>query len=878
VVALQGVLKYVHEHIKEPISAADVAKKLGYTRWYFSEKFKAYTGTTFTAYVRHYRIQLAAHDILSGQKVADVALGYGYDCISGFNKAFLKEFGCSPTSYKKHFKESQRYYERKKLSMFELSDRCVSLKNEAVANKNYGKYYEFQRNVYFLLGYNEAERKGLSESLMVASGIKRVIDSFTPVIIPDELIVGFNFANKMSRGNTDCNYRWPRDTKADRDKMRENGISDADVEAYFACDNHTKGDCLNYQGNTVSERARNLASERAAGGGFINSNHTVIGYEQVLKKGFSGLLDEIIAAERKNGTNDVYKSMKTVCSSALSIGEKYAKKAKELLSDENYRKEDLEKIISVCSCVPKYPAKSFIEAVQSLWFAHVINTWEDFINANSLGRLDQILYPYYKADIEKGVITKEEAFEIICMLWLKLYRDYDVQQSCVGGTDINGKSQVNDLSYLMLDATEQLGFVRCLSVRFSPENTEREFVKRALEVAGNLQNGVPFFFNDEVLIPALKAKGISPEDACDYTQLGCIETVLPGKSNPHAVTGNVNLLKTVEYVLCDGFSMFDPTLENGIKTGTLDKFDTFEKFLDAVFVQTEHLIKTTCDTVAALRPYATKSLPKPYKSLLTEGCIESGKDFNDGGAKYDYYQIMLSGIPNLADSVAAVKYFVYDTRKYTLSELRNILENNFEDDTVRNEFLNRAPKYGNDIDEVDLIAADIMDKACVILDRMSEEYKLSFHAQPFTYLWMIDLGEHSAASADGRRKGEPLAYSCSAMQGRDFNGLTSLFNSITKLPSKKAPGTVSAIVETDPKLFSAGNIDIMTTILITAAEKGLANVQFNITDAQTLMDAQKNPDKHRNLAVRVSGFSQKFTQLDEALQNHIIDRTKHNCI
>ena len=572
--------------------------------------------------------------------------------------------------------------------------------------------------------------------------------------------------------------------------------------------------------------------------------------------------------------------MKMVCTSALTIGEKYAKKAKELLDEnnENYLKEDLEKIISVCSCVPKYPAKSFIEAVQSLWFAHIINTWEDFINANSLGRLDQILYPYYKADIENGVITKEEAFEIICLLWLKLYRDYDVQQSCVGGTDINGNSQVNELSYLMLDATEQLGFVRCLSVRFSPENTEREFIKRALEVTGHLQNGVPFFFNDNVMIPALKSKGIDPEDACDYTQIGCVETVIPGKSNPHAVTGNVNLLKTVEYVLTNGFSMVYPEFENGIKTGELDKFDTFDKLYNAILIQAEHLIKTSCEVVSKLRPYATSALPKPYKSILTEGCIEKGRDFNDGGSKYDYYQIMLSGIPNLADSVAAIKHFVYDTRKYTLSELRNILENNFEDDTVRNEFLNRAPKYGNDIDEVDHIAADIMDKTCDMLDKMSEQFGLSFHAQPFTYLWMIGLGSHSAASADGRRKGEPLAYSCSSMQGRDFSGLTALFNSITKLPSKKAPGTVSAIVETDPKLFSDQNIDLMTTILITAAEKGLANVQFNITDAQTLMDAKKNPDKHRNLAVRVSGFSQKFTLLDEALQNHIIDRTKHNCI
>ena len=878
---MQEVLKYIHNNIKEHLVAADVAEHFGYSKWYFSEKFKDFTGKTFTAYVRRYRIQLAALDILSGKKVSDVAMNYGYDCISGFNKAFLKEYGCSPVAYKKQTKESQLYYERKKLSMFELSDRCAALKEEIVHKRDYGKYYEFQRNVYFMLGVNEALNEGLSITEMVSSGLVRTLKDFTPVIIPDELIVGFNFADPknllLTGGGNSC---WPKDTEEDRAKLRDNGISEEDINKYFTCEDPLGGDCLDYKGALISEQACNMAVERAAGGGYINSNHTVIGYEQVLKKGFSGILEDVKAAEKSNGTSAHYNSIKNLCEAAFVMGEKYANKAEELLESKNpnYKKEDLESIIAVCRRVPKHPAQTLLEAAQSLWFAHIINTWEDYINANSLGRLDQILYPYYKNDIEKGIITKEEAFEIICLLWLKLYRDYDVQQSCVGGTDINGNSMVNELSYQMLDATEQLGFVRCLSVRFSPKTTEREFVKRALEVTGHLQNGVPFFFNDDVMIPALVSKGISPEDAANYTQIGCVETVIPGKSNPHAVTGNVNLLKSVEYVLCNGNSMMYPDFENGIKTGEIETFNSYDKFYDAVLKQIEHLIFTTCEVVATIRPYATKTLPKPYKSILTEGCTEQGKDFNDAGAKYDYYQIMLSGIPNLADSLAAIKHFAFDLRKYSLSDIKTILENNFEDEMVRAEFLNRAPKYGNDIDEVDLIAADIMDKACDILDRASEKFGLSFHAQPFTYLWMIGLGKESAASADGRRKGEPLAYSCSSMQGRDFNGLTSLFNSITKLPSKKAPGTVSAIVETDPKLFSDQNIDIMTTVLLTAGEKGLANVQFNITDEQTLRDAKAHPEKHRNLAVRVSGFSQKFNLLSDDLQDHIINRTKHNCI
>ena len=258
--------------------------------------------------------------------------------------------------------------------------------------------------------------------------------------------------------------------------------------------------------------------------------------------------------------------------------------------------------------------------------------------------------------------------------------------------------------------------------------------------------------------------------------------------------------------------------------------------------------------------------------------MESGRDFNDAGAKYDYYQIMLGGIPNLADSLMVIKKFVYQEQRYTLQQLKEILESDFSDEAVRLEFINKAPKFGNDIDEVDQIAVDIMDKACDMLDAMSEKYGLTFHAQPFTFLWMIDHGRFSAASPDGRRAGEPIAYSCSPMQGRDFSGLTALLNSISKLPATKAPGTTSAIVEVDPKLFCDRNIGLMTDILIAASLRGLCNVQFNVIDANTLIDAQKHPEKYSNLAVRVSGFSQKFNLLTPELQNHIIGRTKHRCL
>lgn len=298
----------------------------------------------------------------------------------------------------------------------------------------------------------------------------------------------------------------------------------------------------------------------------------------------------------------------------------------------------------------------------------------------------------------------------------------------------------------------------------------------------------------------------------------------------------------------------------------------------AVLEQMEHLLDLSCSKIKKCREASVYNSPRPYKSLLTQGCMESGRDFNDAGALYDYYQVMLGGVPNLADSLMVIKKFVYDERRYTLEELKAMLDADYPDESVRMEFINKAPKFGNDIDAVDQIAVDIVDKACDMLEKLSEKYALTFQAQPFTYLWMIDHGHHSAASPDGRRRGEILAYSVSPMQGRDFNGLTALLNSISKFPTRRTPGTTSAIVEIDPKLFTDSSIGILTDILMASAARGLSNVQFNTIDADTLIDAQRYPEKYSNLAVRVSGFSQKFNLLSPELQNHIIGRTKHTCL
>lgn len=745
---------------------------------------------------------------------------------------------------------------------YELTQRCIELREEAVNEKKMSDKISAQWAYWTRYGRSLLDPAKAHDNIMVcAAGVASVIRNASPVIWDGELIVGYNFGkNEIFESGLNA--------EEIAESMRKSGFSAEQISWYL--DESVPVAKYTYipVETKITEKQRQLEAELAVTNSdchrSITANHSVIGYEQIVKVGFEGMLEKVDHYARENGESSFYEALRMICKAGCVYGEKYAEEAMRIGRDD---------IAEVCSHVPRYGARNFREAVQAVWFAHIINTWEDTINANSVGRLDQILYPYYKKDIEEGIITKEEAFEIICCLWLKLYRDYDVQQSCVGGRYADGTSAVNELSYMMLDATEKLGFVRCMSVRFD-QNTDKAFIQRALEVVGNVQKGVPFFFNDDVMIPALVSAGIPYEDACDYTQIGCVETVIPGKANPHAVNTRCNILKALEYVIGNGKSLHNPEWCPGLATGDPTAF-TFDELVDAVKKQIAYLISVSVDLAVAYMPWSNHGDPKPVKSLLTEGCVERGIDFNNGGALYDYYQLMLVGIPNLADSLAAIKKLVFDEQRYTMKELVYQLEHNWEDEVMRTYFIKRAPKYGNDVEWVDQLAYDLTDYSCDCIDAESKRVGYSFHAQPFTYLWMIEHGNLTGASADGRRDGEILAYSVSPMQGRDYEGLTALLNSISRMPTRRTPGTTSAIVEVDPLLFNEKYLPYLTDMLFAAGEKGLSNVQFNTVSVDTLIDAQKHPEKHRNLAVRVSGFSQKFNLLSRELQDHIIARTKH---
>ncbi len=712
-----------------------------------------------------------------------------------------------------------------------------------------------------------------------------VIDHSAAIIQADELIAGYNYY-----GSDDAMWNevslYPRMEKG-RAKLAEHlrrGILTPE-QIDFSLNMLDKSGKYTVHMPYVAPPAQeyeDACTEGAVWSPGVAENHTVLGYEKVLKLGFSGILAEAEECLENLDLNDgasVKKKLLLACvcevaRSACGLGERYKRQAEEQLKTcmDYVRAQELKNMIEVLGSVPKNPARNFYEAVQSLWFAHIINTWEDGINANSIGRIDQILYPYYKKDLDDGRITREEAFELLCCLWIKLYRDYDVQQAMIGGVDKNGQDAANELSFMLLDVTDTLDFVRCLSVRLH-SGSPPALIKRALEIVGK-GNGIPFFFNDDVMIPALVSNGVALEDARDYAAIGCVEITIPGKANPHAVSNRINLLKCLELALNDGRSIANGD-QVGPHTGDPGGMKTIRDVAAAYEKQAAYFTKIACFESNRLELQNSLTAPMVYKSMLTEGCLDSGRDFNDGGAMYNYHESMPMGIPNVADSLAALEKLVFKENKYTLPQVVQMMKDDFPDEYVRQEFLNRAPKFGNDDDAADRFAADVLAHFCRTLKEIKGVSGLGFFAQPFTFLWLIESGMMTAATPDGRRQGENIAYSISPMQGRDGSGLTAVLNSIAKLPANLAAGSTSAIIEVDPVLFEPDKIDHMVVLIRTAIQKGVGQLQFNVTSAETLKKAQAEPEKYQNLAVRVSGFSQKFCLLDKNLQDHIIARTKH---
>ena len=618
-------------------------------------------------------------------------------------------------------------------------------------------------------------------------------------------------------------------------------------------------------------------------GGWVE-NHSIRDYAKVLRIGFAGIRREIEAQLAQADLADpefpqkenFWRAGLSVCDAGILLGRRYADLALEMAQGESDPEEAgrLEGMAAACERAPAEGARTFFEAVQSLWLAHVLTCGEDLINANSIGRLDQILYPWYEADIAAGRLTRGAAVEMMEELACKLYLDYDVQAIVLGGVDREGNDAVNDLSTIILEATRNVDFARDVSVRLH-RNSPPAFVDLAAELIAR-GGGIPFIFNDGCFIPALHDHGIALPDARDYAPIGCIELTVPGRANPHAVSGWFNSTKCLELALFNGQ---DPQsgAQLGPQTGRLSDFAGFEALFDAYCRQVEFFAQRMVYHCNRGELAQRERGPLPCWSVLTDDCIPRGRDITDGGAVYNYHSICLMGTANTADAMVAVKRLVIEEEQVAPEALLEALRCNFEaNEPLRRMLLKGAPKYGNDCAEVDEMARRVDAHFIALMDQMRSPLGGRYFVHLFSFRCNIDFGRTTGATPDGRRAGEPLAYSLSAHQGRDEAGVTAMLNSLARLPHSQAAGASAAIIDIDPDLVAGeSGAGRLAQIIRSAIDMGVGQIQWNVVTEERLRQAQEDPEHYGNLVVRVAGYSQMFKLIPRELQDHIIARTKH---
>ncbi len=741
-------------------------------------------------------------------------------------------------------------------------------------------FFGWSRTYCYMKGWQQAPQCSMPIRNSIA--LSEIIEHMPLVVAEGEILVG-EHGNVAGDWRQICNFY--RELPADTEKaIRDSHLGESQQEELISWLKQKPFDFMAYAPVSELPSEVSLACEAGVLLGFgTDLNHSIRGYEKVLTQGFVGIADDI---ERQLASlnpidpetprkRDFLTSALNVAHAAMMLGARHAQYLRSMseTTDDPQQKAEWLEIADVCSRVPAYPAQSFREAVQSLWFAHIITVWEDGINANGIGRLDQFLYPYYRNDIDNGIITKDEAAEILAALWVKLYQSYDVQQMMIGGQLSDGSDAVNDLSYLVLDVTEGLEFTRCLSARLH-KSSPQQFVSRCVDLLAK-GGGVPFFFNDEVLIPSLLDKGVSLEDARGYAAIGCVEITIPGKAYPHAVSNWINTAKCLELAINDGVDMLTGK-QVGLKTGSLEQFNSMEQVWDAYKQQFEYfadLAVLGSNTADIAHRYQYRL---PYLSILTDDCVAKGKDIIEGGAKYNYHSSAVFGMPNVADSLAALQLAIFDSKTISPSDMLAMLRNDFADNETQRQYLmHKLPKYGNDADLPDGYAADVCQHACEYLANCHTPENGRYHVHLFSFVMMLQFGLQTAASADGRKSGTPLAYSLSPVQGRDKEGITAALQSLAKIPHHLAAASSSAILDIDPSLLSTIGKSAFTSLITAAIDMKVGQMQFNVVDAKTLRAAQNNPERYRNLSVRVSGFSQQFCLLDKTMQEHIIARTKH---
>lgn len=629
--------------------------------------------------------------------------------------------------------------------------------------------------------------------------------------------------------------------------------------------------------------------------------HTVAD-DKIYKKGFRKIRQEIreslarldwFGDPEAQAKAEQLRAMDIAAEAICIYARRHAAAARELASKEPdpVRREELCRIAEVCEWVPENPPRNFWEALQAYWFVHVgviteLNTWDSFCP----GRLDQHLYPFYKKGLEEGTLTEDEARELLQCFWIKFnnhpappkvkvtaaesstYTDF--ANINLGGLTPGGQDAVNDLTYLILDVIDEMRLVQpSTNIQLSAKNPDR-FLKRALKIVREGW-GQPSVFNADMVVQELLRQGKSVEDArCGGTS-GCVETGAFGKES-YILTGYLNLPKILELTLFDGVDMRTGK-QVGLRTGNASSFRSFDEVWNAFRTQLNYFVDVKIRGNNVIERIFARHMPAPFLSSIIDDCIAKGKDYNDGGARYNSTYIQGVGIGTITDSLSAIKHHVFEWKDITMDRLLDVLRHNFQGaEEIRHILLEETPRYGNDDDRAD----DIMRKVFLAffneVDGRPNTKGGHHRINMLPTTCHVYFGSVTGATPDGRYAWQPLSEGISPVQGMDRRGPTAALKSAGKMDHVLTGGTLLNMKFTPSLLEGEEGITNLAHLVRAYFKLGGHHIQFNVVSAETLRDAKRHPDRYRDLIVRVAGYSDYFCDLPGALQDEIIARTEHS--
>lgn len=669
--------------------------------------------------------------------------------------------------------------------------------------------------------------------------------------------------------------------------------------------------CVEYwRGKSMSDRQQDLFTGDVLGkywrydGTFFWSHWSELGipnYEKICRVGLGGIIRE---AEERLKEIDLtvpsdYIDQKEFLQAAIvalraviSLAHRYADKAREMMdraSGEEDRKR-LEAIATTCAWVPENPPRTFPEALQTFFFVHLVR----FIEYSTVGtgvRFDKVFGPFYERDLEEGRITRDDALELLQILWVKLQEIglifspimsgiyggvVSLQAITLGGVDEKGDDVTNGLTRLVLETAKSMKTLEpTIALRYHAGISD-DLLGEVVDV---LRTGIgyPSFFNDKALIPLLRKWDVPLEDARDYAVSGCVYMEIPGKNIVKRALGGIVLPKCLWWALHQGV---DPKTreQRGAPTPDPRSFISMEDVMDAYLQQVHFFFDKQCKLENTCRTLYEKYLPRPFYSAVVDGCIEQGKECRRWAYPsmvHDF--VVIIGTTNVADSLAAIKKVVFDDRKITMAELLEAMDSNWEGYEEVRRLMFRAPKFGNDDDYVDQIAADVHHRTAAVLAMSTDRFGHPMRGDGSGLSATYAVGADTPATPDGRKNGDPFADgTLSPIQGMDRKGPTAVLNSAAKIDTLKSFNHL--LNQKFPPMFLEGEMKpAFMSYLRTWGELGISHIQFNVVGKDTLLAAQKNPEQYRDLIVRVAGYSAYFVDLSKGLQDSIISRTEQ-CI